>query len=269
MINIKCNNCNKEFDITNDICPYCGDKVKTSCKFLCGKCENKINIKEKICKHCNEIPKEIIIAQPNGNRIKTKFAKEFIKVNLNKSNNNINKYTSNVVKITILLLILIVTFLMNLIYEVSETKSILSTLLLISIVVNTIVLFKTLGNYNKLDRQLNIEEKDELHTILSIFVFIYIVIKFATILDVFNNSLDQAKVIGGPELFISLTVMIIPFIFDVLSLSIKNKKVSAFIGIITSIILILLNNGIIGKILFIMYILSSCDNYYSSDKKET
>ena len=73
MIQIKCDKCEKEFAITRDKCPFCGDPVKTSCKFYCGNCEGKMDIKEGKCTKCGCIPEEIIVEESNGQRTRTDF----------------------------------------------------------------------------------------------------------------------------------------------------------------------------------------------------
>ena len=73
MIEIKCSNCGQEFDITRSKCPFCGDPVKTSCKFYCGDCESKLEFGDFNCKKCGKYPNEIIIEQKNGEKIKTNF----------------------------------------------------------------------------------------------------------------------------------------------------------------------------------------------------
>ena len=76
MIQIKCNNCHREFAITRSKCPFCNDQVKTSCKFYCGTCESKLKIGDFKCSKCQKYPDEIIIEYSDGNRVKTEFITE-------------------------------------------------------------------------------------------------------------------------------------------------------------------------------------------------
>ena len=76
MIQIKCNSCGKEFALTRNKCPFCGDSVKTSCKFYCGTCGNEIKLGNEVCDKCREKPRKIVIEKSNGKRITTDFDTE-------------------------------------------------------------------------------------------------------------------------------------------------------------------------------------------------
>ncbi len=73
MIQIRCTNCDKDFSIDKDKCPYCGDPVNITSKFYCGDCEQEININEQFCHNCNKTPKEVIIRSKDGKNIRTSF----------------------------------------------------------------------------------------------------------------------------------------------------------------------------------------------------
>ncbi len=73
MIQIRCTNCNKDFSIDKEKCPYCGDPVHITSKFYCGDCEKEMDISEHFCHNCNKIPKEVIIQSKDGRMIRTSF----------------------------------------------------------------------------------------------------------------------------------------------------------------------------------------------------